>query len=188
MRIISGKYGGRRFRCDVPPGTRPTTDRLKETIFNMLVNHIEIENCVVMDLYAGAGALGFEAISRGAAFCVFVDKSEKTNTIMKQIAAELCLKDDDYKLMKMSVATFLNKSKEIIPDLLYDLIFLDPPYHKGLADEALNLIVTNKLLSDDGIIVTEIASTDVCIVPDELEVFARRSAGDSQTLFFRIKR
>lgn len=133
MRIISGKYRSRRLNSSVPgggnclkenlSGFRPTTDRARETLFNVLNNLIDFESVSCLDLFAGTGALGFEAVSRGAAGCDFVESSLKCARNIKKSAEELgCT--DKMKLYKEDVIRFLSENE----GRFYDLIFADPPY------------------------------------------------------------
>ncbi len=126
MRIISGKYKGRNLKS---PGNslkvRPTTDRGKETLFNVLFNHINIEDIVVADLFCGTGGIGIEFLSRGAGFCYFVDSD--ISTVKKNI--ELLSLNEKHKLLKTDVLKFLINCAEFFNETgLPDVIFADPPY------------------------------------------------------------
>lgn len=128
FRIIGGQWRGRRL--PVPPGAdvRPTPDRVRETLFNWLAPLIEGARC--LDLYAGSGALGLEALSRGAARAVFVDRSP---LVLRQIAASLeTLKSTDGETAHMDAMKYLEG-----PASRYDVVFVDPPYHQGLIAPAL---------------------------------------------------
>lgn len=133
MRIISGKYRSRRLNTPLPgagnclkdnlSGFRPTTDRARETLFNVLNNLIDFESVSCLDLFAGTGALGFEAISRGAASCDFVESSSKCALNIEKSAKELgCT--EKIKIFKEDAIRFLSESE----GRFYDLIFTDPPY------------------------------------------------------------
>lgn len=126
MRIISGKYKGRNLKS---PGSslkvRPTTDRAKETLFNILFNYLEIEDIIIADLFCGTGAIGLEFLSRGAGFCHFVDYD--VSTVKKNI--ELLGLNGNHKMHKNDVLKFLNNSEEYFNEYgKPDVIFADPPY------------------------------------------------------------
>lgn len=126
MRIISGKYKGRNLKS---PGNsltvRPTTDRGKETLFNILFNYIDIEGIVVADLFCGTGGIGIEFLSRGAGFCYFVDSD--ISTVKKNI--ELLNLNEKFRLLRADVLKFLTNSEEFFKEKgLPDIIFADPPY------------------------------------------------------------
>lgn len=156
MRIISGKYKSRRIHSAAPgkehcvkgniSGFRPTTDRAKETLFNTLNNILDFENITSADLFAGSGSLGFEAISRGAAHCHFVESSQKQISMIKKTAAELGC-ENQVEIFNEDVIRFLQFSA----GAEYDLIFADPPY----AYENYNELITNVLKIKFGIFVLE---------------------------------
>lgn len=143
MRIIAGKYKSRRV-YSVPEdisyslkkgggGYRPTTDRARETIFNILNNLIDFDGISCLDLFAGSGCLGFEALSRGAASCDFVDISSKHIKLIERTAGELNV-SGQIRLYCDDVPQFLDERKS----LYYDLIFADPPYQYTKYDLLLN--------------------------------------------------
>lgn len=144
MRIITGKAKGLKLKSPKGMDTRPTADRIKESLFNILSNRIEFYDCKVLDLFAGTGALGLEAMSRGASNCKFIDKS--TSTIIKEniIRAkfETCT-----EVINGDVFNNLNGE--------YDIIFCDPPYNKGLWQRALKLIDERNILSVNGVLIIE---------------------------------
>jgi 16S rRNA (guanine966-N2)-methyltransferase len=124
MRIISGKFGGRRINAKIPAGVRPTLDSARETIFNILNNLIDFEDIRVLDLFAGSGMLGFEALSRGARECYSIEKSRKTFAFIKKSAEELEIDKGSFHLINADATKFLNKLKE--EQIKFDLIFMDP--------------------------------------------------------------
>lgn len=146
MRIIAGKY--KRANLFPVPGntSRPTTDYNKEVMFSILMN---CEDKLVLDLFAGSGSLGFEALSRGAAEVFFVDFSMRSiSTLKKNITklktAEQC------RIQRRKVISFLKKT-----DRKFDLIFLDPPYNKDLVNPTLDVILERHLLEENGKIIVE---------------------------------
>lgn len=149
MRIISGKYGGRRIN---PPGkmpyTRPTTDIAKEGLFNILQNRIDLENMKTLDLFGGTGSISYELASRGANDLTIVEKDPVMFSFIKKNIEALGI--DNAKLLKMDVFNFITGCRE-----KYDFIFAGPPYALASIDELPRIIVHNKLIADDGLFVLE---------------------------------
>ena len=148
MRIVGGKY---RHRLIVYPDdathTRPTKDRVREAIFSAVG---DITNYNVLDLYAGSGAMGIEALSRGASHCVFVDNSVIAIKTIKENVANLKIPNEEYEIIKNRdlIALDLLKQK-------FDLIILDPPYEEGQYEMIVDLLKQKDLLSENAIIVME---------------------------------
>lgn len=178
MRIISGIYGSRRINLKLPPGIRPTTDSNKETIFNILSNHLNFEDTLVLDLFAGSGGLGFETISRGAKHCTFVDSSFKSIQHIKQIADLLQIKSDKFSAIKTDAIKFLKKVET--DGQKYDIIFLDPPYHLKIADIVVESICKYNLTAINGFIIAE-SSFDEHISPlDGYTTINHKASGETQ--------
>lgn len=127
MRIIAGKYRGHQLVAFKADHIRPTTDRVKETLFNKL--QFQLEGANVMDMFCGTGNLGIEAISRDASFCTFVEKNPKSLTITRQNLEKLKVPANQYKIVTMDVLAYF-KSYEGAP---YDIIFCDPPFTEKMA-------------------------------------------------------
>ena len=147
MRIISGKYKSRVIKAPKGQNTRPTSDRVKESIFNILQDKVITANC--LDLFAGSGNLGIEALSRQANFCVFVDHDKNAIQVIRENINQL-------ELNKQSKILFLDYKvalKKI--DLVFDLIFLDPPYRYEIIFDILKIINERKLLHEKGIVIYE---------------------------------
>ncbi len=147
MRIISGKYKGREIKGYNIDGTRPTMDRVKESLFASIQNYIK--NSICLDLFAGSGSLGLEALSQGASACYFVDNNKIVIDTLKENLAKLKV-EEDYYLIKKDYVEALNSFST-----KFDIIFLDPPYHLNMLNMAITLIEQNNLLNDGGIIVCE---------------------------------
>lgn len=145
MRIISGKYRGKALTPPKNDRVRPTTDRIKETVFNIL--QFRISDATVLDLFAGSGALGIECISRGAKEVVFVDKDGASLQILN---ANLKGIEGDYRVY---AGDFLSALHSI--HTKFDIIFIDPPYESNLGELAIEYIVGNGLLSESGVIYFE---------------------------------
>ncbi len=146
MRVISGKFKGRKLSCADGKTTRPTMDFVKEAMFSIVY---DFSNKNVLDLYAGSGSLGIEALSRGASSVDLVEFSSKA---IKEIFHNLntigCGKE--IKVKKKKVDSYLKKCEK-----KYDVIFVDPPYQKNLINKTLKLILENKLLAENGVIIVE---------------------------------
>ena len=148
MRVTSGKFKGRVLCENRFEHIRPTADMVKQAIFNKL-NFI-VQDSVVLDLFAGTGALGIEALSRGAKEVVFVDKDFRSITLIKQ---NLFMLKQSAEVIK---SDFLNALKYFkSQNKIFDIILLDPPYQSGVYEQCVQAIYEYGLLSDDGIIVCE---------------------------------
>ncbi len=147
LRIIGGQWRSRKLNFPDALGLRPTPDRIRETLFNWLQNKVFNANC--LDLFAGSGALGLEALSRGAENVIFV---EKNKAVAAQIKSNLVLLKSEHKVINADALGYItaqNHSK------LFDLIFIDPPYRHGLLEKSLTLIKEKKLLDSNGLIYVE---------------------------------
>ncbi|MBR2708565.1 MAG: 16S rRNA (guanine(966)-N(2))-methyltransferase RsmD [Bacilli bacterium] len=151
MRIISGKYKGKKLKGYDIEGTRPTMDRVKESIYGIIQNYVK--DSTVLDLFAGSGSLGLEAISNGAKKLILIDNNKKvTDTIKENIKSF----DEDIEVLTTDYKKYLKTTNE-----KYDIIFLDPPYRAGLMNKALKIIEERKLLSEEGIIICEFENIKV---------------------------
>lgn len=169
MRIISGIRRGHKLISFEGDNIRPTTDRVKESLFNLIQGYTE--DASVLDLFAGSGALGFEAMSRGARCVTFVDVSKASVEVVSKNAASLNF-GDGVKILNMPYGDFFRNSKDS-----FDLIFLDPPYNKGFIEPVLVDIVENNRLSEKGIIVLESDDTDMHSEIDGLSVLKQKKYG-----------
>ena len=158
MRIITGSAKGLILKSPKGWETRPTSDRIKESLFSVLNVMIDFEDKTVLDLFAGTGALGLETLSRGAANAVFIDKA--TAAVIKDNAARAHF-ENSVEIISSDVFKIIDKFAR--QERQFDLIFCDPPYNKGLWERALNQIDEKNLLSGDGILIIEKGA-------DELEV------------------
>lgn len=149
MRVISGKYKKINLDGFNIDGTRPTMDRVKESMFAMIQN--DIKDSIVLDLFAGSGALGIEALSMGAKTCYFIDNNQiAINTINNNLKK---IKDNTSKVLKLDYKKSLNYF--IDNSIKFDLIILDPPYKNNYLNNIIQLIYDNNLLNDNGIVVCE---------------------------------
>lgn len=158
MRIITGDYRGRKLETPVGYDVRPTTDKVKEAVFNILMNDIWDSVCV--DLFAGTGNLGLEALSRGAKKCYFCDNSRESLNLIKS-NIERCDAQEQSVILAGDYTKALTRIKEQA-----DVFFLDPPYQAGLYEKCLQLIDSLDLLTKEGIIIAEHGVRDQ--VPDQI--------------------
>jgi 16S rRNA (guanine966-N2)-methyltransferase len=147
MRIISGKFKGFRLPSVKLSKTRPTTDRTKEALFNILKSKIDFEGLTVLDLYTGTGGIGVEFLSRGAKEVVFVDKNPASIAYVKSVLQMLKINGD---LVKKPVDTYLKTCAQ-----KFDIIFADPPYADGTIWSFVNAIFERNLLNEGGIFILE---------------------------------
>ena len=147
VRIISGQSRGRKLVAPEGLGTRPTTDRVKESMFNLIIPYLPAKN--VLDLFAGSGALGIEALSRNSEHCVFVDTAKAALSAIKK-NLELSRQTEKADVLSVDSLAYLSRA-----NTKFDLIFVDPPYNKGILTKSIEFIFKYRLLSDDGIIVAE---------------------------------
>jgi 16S rRNA (guanine966-N2)-methyltransferase len=182
MRIIGGRAGGRTLRAPKGAGTRPTSDKVREAIFNILDSNFELPERV-LDLYAGSGGLGLEALSRGATAAVFVDADEDACEVIQANAATLSC--SGAVVVCSPVVRWLVKQSAAD----FGWVFLDPPYdsHKtGELDKALGLIVRKELLAPGGLVIAEHEWRSA--PQDEiggLALFDRRRYGQTAVSFYR---
>ncbi len=149
MRIIAGKFKRRAIRIARGQEVRPTTDRVRQAVFDTLAVRIDFTDLVVLDLFAGSGILGIEALSRGAAHCTFVEQSRPVAYNLTQSLKTLHL-EAQTQIVSMDARQFLSQTTT-----LYDLIFADPPYNFQHHQELLEKIFSHNLLSDIGYMVME---------------------------------
>ena len=147
MRVISGKYKGKNLIGFDIDGTRPTMDRVKESLFGIIQNYIK--DSVVLDLFAGSGSLGIEALSNGASNCYFFDNNIELINIIKKNTIDM----NGVHIMKSDYKNSLEMLKN--SNIKFDIIFLDPPYKLNLINVCLEKINNYNLLNKDGIIVCE---------------------------------
>ena len=147
MKVISGTLKGRNIEGYNIDGTRPTMDRVKESLFGSIQSYVKNSTC--LDLFAGSGALGIEALSEGADKCYFVDKNKIAINVLKENLDRLKVKEE-YYLINKDYKDALNNF-----NIKFDIIFLDPPYHLNMMNNAIDIIIKKDLLNDGGILVCE---------------------------------
>lgn len=145
MRVISGKYRGKKLKEFELETTKPTLDRVKESIFNLI--QFDIMDSVVLDLFSGTGSLGIEAISRGARKTFLIDNNVKAIDIIKENLKGI---EGDFEVVKADYMSFLQTN-----DSKYDIVLLDPPYKTDFAIIAIDYLIKNNKLNDNAIIIFE---------------------------------
>lgn len=176
LRIIAGKWRGRKLTFPDAEGLRPTPDRVRETIFNWLQPHLGFSNC--LDLFAGSGALGFEAASRGAQLSVLVEQNSQAS---KQLLANCdLLKSDQCRVVSSSAQQFLANNNQ-----QFDIVFIDPPYQANLWTEIATKLEQAGTLADNAIIYLECPSKgDLPDLPSHWTIFKDKKAGEVRYCLF----
>jgi len=178
LRIIAGEVKGRRLVA--PPGlhTRPTADRVREAMFSVLAGYMA--GARVLDAFAGSGALGLEALSRGAASALFIERDTAAQKALRRniencrLPGAEILCGDAARLMRA------------LPPRQFDMVFLDPPYNQGLMNTALSIIISADLLACDGLVVAESAAKNSeFVLPPQLESFKYSVYGDTALYYCR---
>lgn len=151
LRIISGKYKGKKLKTCNLTSTRETTDRTKETIFNLIGQYFD--GGIALDLFAGSGSLGLESISRGIEKCIFADNNPKAIKTIKDNILSLELAKEEYKIINKDYQLVL---KELISNkITLDLVFLDPPYYEIEPKEILNILEEYPYFKENALIIIE---------------------------------
>jgi 16S rRNA (guanine966-N2)-methyltransferase len=184
MRIVAGRFRGRAIATPTHDGLRPTSDRVREAVFNILAHGMAgfaLEGARVVDLFAGTGALGLEALSRGAAYCLFIETDTEARALIRRNVEAFGLTGES-KIFRRD-ATDLGSAG---PRDVVTLAFLDPPYDLGLADTALASLAGGGWLAPGAVVVIEERAGNVVTLPPGLIEADRRSYGDTQVTFARF--
>ena len=182
MRIVGGRLRGRTIAGPKSQAIRPSADRLRESLFNILAHGYgdPVSDARVLDLFAGTGALGLEAVSRGAAFALFVDEGAEARALVRGNVEALGL-GGVTKIFRRD-ATKLGPAHPTEP---FSLAFLDPPYGRGLAERALASARDGGWLAPDALVVVEEAADAGFTPPESFEELERRSYDDTELIFLR---
>ena len=180
MRIVGGKHRGASLAGPKTNAIRPTSDRLRESLFNVLAHSYgdPVDGARVLDLFSGTGALGLEAMSRGAAFCLFVEEAAEARGLVRQNVETLGLTGTT-RLFRRD-ATRLGAVGTMAP---FTLCFADPPYGKGLGEKALAAAASGGWLVPGALVVLEEAAEVEIALPAGFRLEEERKAGDSKLLF-----
>ncbi len=183
MRVISGIAKGVRLESLKGHEYRPTSDKVKEALFNILSPYIE--GAVFLDLYSGTGGIGIEALSRGAAFCVFVERSRAASMTIKRNLEKSSLVERG-KVLPLPVTAALGQ----LDGQKFDFIFLDPPYEKDILSNILEEISISalKLLTSSGIIIVEASKREKFHLKENLEIYREERYGDTILYFIEKRR
>ena len=181
MKIVSGKYGGRRLQVPKNYDIRPTSDKIRGAIFNMLQSRGAVEHAYVLDAFCGTGALGLESLSRGAEFCTFLDKARNSLSLAQENAKLLGAEvDSNFNLkdaMKYDARTGEEKQ--------YDLIFLDPPYKQDLITSTLGKLISGDWVSDQCWIVCESEKSFSLAIPAGFTQDEEKIYGDTKVILLK---
>ena len=182
MRIVGGRLKGRSLRGPKSDAIRPTSDRLRETLFNILAHAHDdpIAGARVIDLFAGTGAFGLEAVSRGAEFCLFVDDDAQARALIRENVETLGL-GGVTRIFRRDA----RRLGDAPPGPPYTLAFLDPPYHRGLAEYALNSLARGNWLASGALVIVEEASAAVFQPAAGFDLLERRDYGETEVIFLR---
>lgn len=183
IRIIGGKFKGRKLKVHDKEGLRPTTDRLKETLFNWLM--MDIRGAKVLDCFTGAGSLGFEAVSRGADSLICIEKDKQAAIQLKSNCGVL---QADTQISVLQ-GDFFAKAKQLSGP--FDLVFVDPPFHKGMTAKTIDTLISEGLISIDSLVYLEqeansnydIAASECA---DRFELIKEKKAGQVLAQLFRV--
>lgn len=179
MRIIAGTRKGTKLSEFEGSSVRPTTDRVKESVFNLIQDYVS--GARVLDLFCGSGSLSLEALSRGADFAVCVDKDARSAELIRKNIS-LVRFEDRCLVINKSCFDYMNGTDES-----FDIIFLDPPYNKGFIEPVMNMIRDKGLLNDGGIIVLESDSTDCHGEKCGFDVLKERKYGRTYITVYALK-
>src|SRR6478752_1949952 len=183
MRVVGGRLKGRNLAAPSSREIRPTADRLRESVFNILVHAYDdpIEDARVLDLFAGTGALGIEAVSRGAKFALFIDNGAEARALLRNNVEALAL-GGVTKVYRRDAAD-LGPAHPMQP---FSLAFLDPPYGKGLAQKALASLREGGWLTPGALLVVEEATAAVFAAPEGFQELERRAYDDTEFVFLKL--
>jgi len=178
MRIIAGRAGGLKLKSLKGRDVRPTLDRVKESMFNIIA--FDLPGAEVLDLFSGFGSLGIEALSRGAAKSAFVEINKAHLKVIEQNLKKAKL-FDLAKLYNQDVYLYLKNCSQ-----KYDIIFMDPPYQKDMSAEAIELIIENDLLKAKGLIISERSESEKVEEYEELKIIKNKKYGNSLIVIYQL--
>lgn len=180
MRIVGGEFRGRPLATPRSDAIRPTSDRTREAVFNVIAHRFpeRLAGARVLDLFAGTGALGLEALSRGAASCVFIEESAEGRGLIRSNVEVLGLQGRT-KIFRRD-ATSIGPAGTIAP---FGLVFADPPYGKGLAERALSEALQGGWLAQQALVIVEEAAASLFDPPTGFSALERRDYGDTTVTF-----
>lgn len=182
MKIISGTLKGRKIEGYDIEGTRPTMDRVKESLFGMIQDYIK--DSMILDLFAGSGNLGVEAISNGAKISYFIDNNPEVIKILNKNITNLNIKSQSRVILsdwKKALNTFANQN------IKFDLIFIDPPYAYDVYEKILNKVSALNLLTDNGLLIMEHSNLHLPSTYEKLTLYKERNYGNKSITIYTKK-
>ena len=185
MRVIAGNCRGMMLKAPQGEKTRPTADRVKESLFNILSNQKNFDECNVLDICAGTGSLGIESLSRGALSCSFIEQDMKVSEVLRQNLMHTRLESNS-ELLTMEACKALRLLSA--RGRKFDLVFLDPPYESGIYESTAELLCTLRLLADNSLFIAECSARihlSECL--GSLVKTDRRVYGDTALEFFSME-
>ena len=184
MRVVGGRLKGRNLASPSSREIRPTADRLRESLFNILIHAYDdpVADARVLDLFAGTGALGIEAVSRGAAFALFIDNGAEARALLRNNVEALGL-GGVTKVYRRD-ATNLGPAHPVEP---FSLVFLDPPYRMALAGKAIESLRDGQWLAPGALVVVEEATSAAFAAPQGFDELERRAYDDTEFTFLRAR-
>lgn len=189
MRLTGGRFGGRPLAGPVDDSVRPTSDKVRQAVFNILAHNdfgfgFTLENACVIDLFAGTGAMGIEALSRGARYCLFVDSSAASRALVRRNVEALALTGATKIWRRDATALGPLSANSGGP---FDLAFLDPPYKQNLLGLALDALRSGGWLVADALVVAEHHVDETLPESEGFEVLDARAYGDTAVAFLRAR-
>lgn len=182
LRVVGGHLGGRRIKTPQGRATRPTSERVREALFNVLQHLDALGGARVLDLFAGSGALGIEALSRGAAHATFIESHGRTAALIRGNLRALEIPESYWSVKAVRAEGFLDASKE---EGGWTLIFMDPPYGADNALPALSLLVAHPGIPAEALVVVEAAAREPAPEVGGLEQIQVNRYGDTQVIYLR---
>lgn len=179
MKVISGIYKGRKIEGYDINGTRPTMDRVKESLFATIQDYLN--DSIILDLFSGSGNLGIEAISQGAKYAYLVDYNNKAVKTIKRNIETIGIRNCE--VLNQDYLKALNYLAE--KNIKLDLIFLDPPYQTNYIEKSIELITRKKLLNSNGIIICESDSLDKIAYPEDYKIIKDKKYGDKWVVILK---
>lgn len=179
MKVISGLYKGRNIEGFDLDGTRPTMERVKESLFAIIQNNLQ--DSIVLDLFSGSGNLGIEALSQGAKYAYLVDSNSKATKTIKRNLENINI--NSAEVINMDYIKALNYLKE--KNIKLDIIFLDPPYKTAFIEKSIELITNNNLLNKEGLIICESDSLDRIVYNENYKIIKDKKYGDKWVVILK---
>ncbi len=181
MRIIGGIHKGRHLPGKLPHGIRPTLDAVRESLFNIISNYYDMEDLILADICAGSGAIGTEALSRGAKKVFFVDKSHQACNYIQKNLDLLKVPKSDYEILQIDALKAPVVIKGMAEEI--DFIFTDPPYDSPFLNSLIQEVSEIKILEEDGIFAVETGKDEAISIPETFSCFRERKYGGSKIFF-----